>query len=189
MRVFPSIVWKLLRTNANEFVQYFVLYLRTSLFSWLIFAKHGLFGIQLAAYSALSSFTDHGIYYITRYGIWLLTIFHIPYIHVTSPKLYLSFLFSIFSVYISSFCNVRFSTCVSQLDYAHLHAIQHEIPIANTISSLGFGIYFTVYLTFNFPIFKQCITVNNCRKICSVTKSEHTSFTSLFPIDFAVLDH
>ena len=66
------------------------------------FLFHGLYWIQFNAYSALSRLTDLGIYYITRCGIWLLTIFHIPYIHfqremrkVTSPKWYLSFLFSI----------------------------------------------------------------------------------------------
>ena len=48
--------------------------------------------------SAFSRLTDLGIYDITRCGILLLTIFHIPYIHfqrelrkVTSPKWYLSF--------------------------------------------------------------------------------------------------
>ena len=53
--------------------------------------------------SALSRLTDLGIYDITWCGIWLLTIFHMPYIHfqrelwkVTSPKWYLSFLFSIY---------------------------------------------------------------------------------------------
>ena len=49
-------------------------------FLWLIFVWHGLFEIQLTVYSALSRLTDLGIYYITRCGIWLLTIFHIPYI-------------------------------------------------------------------------------------------------------------
>ena len=65
---------------------------------WLIFAQHGLFGILLTVYSAPSRLTDHGIYYITRCGIWLLTIFHIPYIYllrklrkVIPPKWYLSF--------------------------------------------------------------------------------------------------
>ena len=48
---------------------------------WLIFAQHGLFEIHLSVYSALSRLTDLGIYDITRCGIWLLTIFHIPYIH------------------------------------------------------------------------------------------------------------
>ena len=77
-----------------------IVYQRTCLFSWLIFAKHGLFGIQLTAYSARSRLTYHRIYYIIRWGIWLLTIFHIPYIHfqrelrkITSPKWYLSFFF------------------------------------------------------------------------------------------------
>ena len=36
-------------------------YQRTCLFLWLIFAKHGLFGSQLTAYSARSRLTDHGI--------------------------------------------------------------------------------------------------------------------------------
>ena len=75
-----------------------LVYQRICLFLWLIFAQHGLFEIQLTVYSALSRLTDLGIYDITRCGIWLLTIFHIPYIHfqrelrkVTSPKWYLSF--------------------------------------------------------------------------------------------------
>ena len=75
-----------------------IVYQRICLFLWLIFAQHGLFEIQLSVYSALSRLTDLGIYDITRCGIWLLTIFHIPYIHfqrdlrkVTSPKWYLSF--------------------------------------------------------------------------------------------------
>ena len=79
-----------------------IVYQRICLFLWLIFAQHGLFEIQLTVYSALSRLTDLGIYDITRCGIWLLTIFHIPYIHfqpelrkITSPKWYLSFLFSI----------------------------------------------------------------------------------------------
>ena len=75
-----------------------IAYLRICLLKWLIFAQHWLFKIQLTVYSALSRLTDLGIYDITRSGIWLLTIFHIPYIHfqrelrkVTSPKWYLSF--------------------------------------------------------------------------------------------------
>ena len=75
-----------------------IVYQRICLFLWLIFAQHGLFEIQLTVYSALSRLTDLGIYDITRCGIWLLTIFHIPYIHfqrelrkVTSPKWHLSF--------------------------------------------------------------------------------------------------
>ena len=75
-----------------------IVYLRICLFLWLIFAQHGLFEIQLTVYSALSRLTDLGIHDITRCGIWLLTIFHIPYIYfqrelrkVTSPKWYLSF--------------------------------------------------------------------------------------------------
>ena len=58
-----------------------IVYQRICLFLWLIFAQHGLFEIQLTVYSALSRLTDLGIYDITRCGIWLLTIFHIPYIH------------------------------------------------------------------------------------------------------------
>ena len=75
-----------------------VIYQCICLFLWLIFAQHGLFEIQLTVYSAFSRLTDLGIYDITRCWIWLLTIFHIPYIHfqwelrkVTSPKWYLSF--------------------------------------------------------------------------------------------------
>ena len=75
-----------------------IVYQRICLFLWSLFARHGLFEIQLTVYSALSRLTDLGIYDITRCGIWLLTIFHIPYIHyqrelrmVTSPKWYLSF--------------------------------------------------------------------------------------------------
>ena len=56
-----------------------IVYQRICLFLWLIFAQHGLFEIQLSVYSALSRLTDLGIYDITRCGIWLLTIFHIPY--------------------------------------------------------------------------------------------------------------
>ena len=77
-----------------------IVYQRICLFLWLIFAQHGLFEIQLNVYSALSRLTDLGIYDITQCRIWLLTIFHIPYIHfqrelrkVTSPKWYLSFFF------------------------------------------------------------------------------------------------
>ena len=80
-----------------------IVYQRTCLSSWFIFAKHGLFGIQLTVYSAPSRLTDHGIYYIIWCGIWLFIIFHIQYIHfqrelrkVTSLKLYLSFLLSIY---------------------------------------------------------------------------------------------
>ena len=75
-----------------------IVYQRTCCFSWLIFVQYGLFGILLNVYSALSRLTDHGIYYITQCGIWLLTIFHILYVHfqqelrkVTPQKLYLSF--------------------------------------------------------------------------------------------------
>ena len=71
---------------------------RTCRILWLIFAQHGLFGILLTVYSALSRLTDHGIYYIIRCGIWLLTVFHIPYIYfqrklrkVIQPQWYLSF--------------------------------------------------------------------------------------------------
>ena len=75
-----------------------IVYQRICLFLWIIFVQHGLFEIHLTVYSALSRLTDLRIYDITRCGIWLLTIFHIPYIHfqrklrkVTSPKWYLSF--------------------------------------------------------------------------------------------------
>ena len=75
-----------------------MVYQRTCWSSWLISVQHGFYGIRLTTYSALSRLTDHRIYYITRCGIWLLIIFHIPYIHfqrelrkVTPPKLYLSF--------------------------------------------------------------------------------------------------
>ena len=105
--------WTLLRSNAYEFFKILcfscqgksrdIVYQRICLFVWLIFAQHGLFEIQLTVYTALSRLTDLGIYDITRCGIWLLTIFHIPYIQfqrelrkVTSPKWYLSFLFSIY---------------------------------------------------------------------------------------------
>ena len=124
-----SIFWTLLRSNAYEFVQHFVfscqeksrdiVYQRTCLLSCLIFAQHGRFGIQLTAYSALSCLADHGIYYVTRCGIWLLTIFHIPYIHFqaemrkfTSQKLCLSFfLFSILLGWMS--CLISFKRCRS----------------------------------------------------------------------------
>ena len=75
-----------------------IVYQRICLFLLLIFAQHGLFENELTVYSALSRLTHLGIYDITRCGIWLLTIFHIPYIHFqrelrkfTSPKWYLSF--------------------------------------------------------------------------------------------------
>ena len=91
-----------------------IVYQRICLFLWLIFAQHGLFEIQLTVYSALSRLADLGIYDITRCGIWLLTIFHIPYIHfqrelrkVTSPKWYLSF----FVQYIMSTCYCVMWTC------------------------------------------------------------------------------
>ena len=86
-----------------------IVYQHICLFLWLIFAQHGLFEIQLTVYSARSRLTDLGIYDKSRCGIWLLSIFHIPYIHfqrelrkVTSPKWYLSFLFSIWQYWI---CN------------------------------------------------------------------------------------
>ena len=109
----PSIFWILLRSDAYEFVQHFVffchwqsrdiVYQCTCLLSWLTLALHGLFGIQLTVYSALSHLTDYGLYYITRFGISLLTIFHIPCTHfqreqrkVLSAKLYLSVLCSVY---------------------------------------------------------------------------------------------
>ena len=58
-----------------------IVYQCICLFLRLIFAQHALFEIQLTVYSALLRLTDLGIYGITRCGIWLLTIFHIPYIH------------------------------------------------------------------------------------------------------------
>ena len=70
-----------------------IVYQRIRLLLWLIVAQHGLSEIQLTVNSALSRLTDLGIYDIIQCGIWLLTIFHIPYIHfqrelgkVTSPK-------------------------------------------------------------------------------------------------------
>ena len=79
------------------------------LFWWWIFVQHGLFGILLTAYSVLSRLTNHGIYFITRCGLWMLTIFHISDIHlqrelrkVTPQKLYLSFL--LFSIYTPRTC-------------------------------------------------------------------------------------
>ena len=75
-----------------------IVYQRSCWFSWLIFVQHGLYGILLTLYSVLSRLTDHEIYYITRCRIWLLTIFHVSFIHfqrelrkVTPPKWYLSF--------------------------------------------------------------------------------------------------
>ena len=75
-----------------------IVYQRICLFLCLMFAQQRLFEIQLTVYSALSHLTDLGMYYKTRCRTWLLTLFHIPYIHfqrelrkVTSPKVYLSF--------------------------------------------------------------------------------------------------
>ena len=79
-----------------------IVYQRICLFLWLRFAQHGSFEIQLTVYSALLRLTDLylGIY---ECGIWLLIIFHIPYIHfqrelrkVTSPKWYLPFFCSVY---------------------------------------------------------------------------------------------
>ena len=67
--------------------------------SCLIIVQQGLYDIQLTGYKALTSFTDHGIFYITQCGICLLTTFHIPCtcIHfqrklgkVRPPQVYLS---------------------------------------------------------------------------------------------------
>ena len=58
-----------------------IVYQSICLFLWLIFAQHGRFEIQLTVYSALSRLTNFRIYDITQCGIWLLTIFHIRYIH------------------------------------------------------------------------------------------------------------
>ena len=117
-----NILWFSFQETSRDIV-----YQRSCLFSWLIFVQHGLYGIILTFYSALSRLTDHGIYYITRCRIWLLTIFHISFIHfqrelrkVTPPKWYLSFLFSIviewlnvfFCIYvckrISNNCDLRY---------------------------------------------------------------------------------
>ena len=75
-----------------------IVYQRTCWFSWLIFVQHERTGILLTEYSALSRLTDQGLYYIIRCWIWLLTMFHIPYIHfqrelrkVSPPKWYPSF--------------------------------------------------------------------------------------------------
>ena len=109
-RTLPSFGHSCVRINTNFFnILGFscqeksrdIVYQRTGLFPWSIFVENGLFGIILTVFSALSRLTDHDIYYITRCRIWLLTIFHIPYIHfqrelrkVTPPKLYLSFLYN-----------------------------------------------------------------------------------------------
>ena len=114
-----TIFWTLLRSKQYNFFSTFcdflsgksrdIVHQRTFWFTWLIFVQHGLFGILLTVHSALSCLTDHGIYYITRCRIWLLTKFQIPYIRfqrevrkVTPPKLYLSFLFSIYVL--SQYC-------------------------------------------------------------------------------------
>ena len=110
-----TIFWTLLRSNETHFFKNFVIfrsgkrrhivYQRTCWISWWIFIQHGLYGILLTVYSALSRLTDHGIYYITRCRIWLLTIFHIPSIcfqrelgNFTPQKLYFSFCFSIYTL-------------------------------------------------------------------------------------------
>ena len=87
-----------------------IVYQCVCLFLWLIFAQRGFFEIPITVYSALSRLTDLGIYYKTRCGIWLLTIFHIQYIHfqrelrkVTSPKLYLSFFCSVYDLILFPF--------------------------------------------------------------------------------------
>ena len=97
-----------------------IVYQRICLFLWLIFTQHGLFYIQLTVFSALSRLTDLGIYDITRCRIWLLTIFHIPYIHfqpelrkVTSQKWYLSF----FVQYISNRTSVEQSIYFRQSNF------------------------------------------------------------------------
>ena len=67
--------------------------------------------------------TDHGIYHITRCGIWLLTIFHIPYIYfprklrkVIPPKVYLSFFvqYRISTLSINN-CQIRLRSAVKTL--------------------------------------------------------------------------
>ena len=105
-----NILWFSCQRNSRDIV-----YQRTCWFSWFIVVRHGLFEILLTVYSALSRSTNHGIYYITRRGIWLLTIFHIPYIHfqrelrkVTPPKLYLSvYLFPRWNLFSFHACSVN----------------------------------------------------------------------------------
>ena len=104
-----------------------IVYQRICLFLWYIFAQHGLFEIQLTAYSALSRLTDLGIYDMTWCRILLLTIFHIPYIHfqrelrkVTSPKWYLSFfvqytcLFACICCQFITFCFIYLSKVLTE---------------------------------------------------------------------------
>ena len=107
-----------------------IVYQCIGLFFWLIFAQHGLFVIQLTVFSALSLLTDLGIYYITRCRIWLLTIFHIPYVHfqrqlrkVTSPKLYLSFFVQYTNVYMSCKFNLPSSQCWTSTIGLTLHVV------------------------------------------------------------------
>ena len=113
-----------------------IVYQRICLFLWLIFAQHGLFKVHLTVYSAISRLTDLGIYYITRCGIWLLTILHIPYIYfqrelrkVASPKWYLSFFFVQYITWSRSWsiryiiidCINRWKLSIIVLIYIYMH--------------------------------------------------------------------
>ena len=147
----PSSCWTILCSNTYDFFfKIFcfsyqgksrdIVYQRICLFWCIIFAQYGRFEIQLTVYSALSLLTDLGIYYITRCVIWLLTIFHIPYIHfqrelrkVTSPKLYLSFL--LFSICL---CSCRYSTYTS---------ICVHLPVGGN---------YLVFLALTFKYWKYC---------------------------------
>ena len=113
-----------------------IVYQSSCWLSWLIFAQHGLYGILPPLYSALSRLTDHGIYYITRCRIWLLTIFHISFIHfqrelrkATQPKWYLSF----FVQYISNWQDTNYrSPWVTHLSFNFFDDICINFPFVTT---------------------------------------------------------
>ena len=50
-----------------------IVYQHRSWFSWLLFFRHGLSGIQLIAFSAFSRLTEHEIYYNISYHIYPLS--------------------------------------------------------------------------------------------------------------------
>ena len=108
----PTIFWTRLHSKSWNMFNILVIFLSGKRYRHRLSTHMLIFVVNIrpaqtlsdsTVYSAPPHLTNHGIYYITRCGIWLLTIFHIPYFNfqlelrkVTPPKLYLSFFCSVY---------------------------------------------------------------------------------------------
>ena len=140
---------------------------RSFWFLWLIFVQYGLYGILLTVYSALSRLTDHGIFYITRCRIWLLTIlYHISTFNEKWERLHHqndTFLF-LFSIYPTELHLNKANTSDKETSFLDLN-----------IKVIGSDIHTSVYD-------KLDMTLNKNKTNHQISSNSHPSVTAKWTI-------